>query len=135
MKNKALKRAQRGARKYYREGLFQKAGNAPGVRIGKLSDLGKVGCKAVSDVKTTDDIEESLSRAGLIQLCKESGLTGRSGNGFEVSRKLEMLRKKNGILIINAVECDPGLVTDSWLYRNRKYHIEQGARLLKEALF
>jgi len=133
-KNKALRRAQKGAREYYKERLFQKAANAPKVRIGKLADLNHVGYKVISDVELADDIKGSLSRDELIQLCKESCLTGRSGNGFEVSRKMEKLHKNNGILIINAVECDPGLVTDSWLYRNKKYHIEQGAKLLKEAL-
>lgn len=133
-KNKALKRAQKGTRKYYRERLFQKAVNAPKVQIGKLSDLNNVGYKVISDVELADDIKVGLSRTELIQLCKESSLTGRSGNGFEVLRKIEMLYKNDGILIINAVECDPGLVTDSWLYRNKKYYIEQGAKLLKEAL-
>lgn len=133
-KNKALKRAQKGTRKYYQERLFQKSVNAPKVRMGKLADLNNVGYKVISDVELADDINVSLSRDELIQLCKESRLTGRSGNGFEVSRKIEMFQKNNGILIINAVECDPGLVTDSWLYRNKKYYIEQGAKLLKEAL-
>ena len=120
-KNKSLKRAQKGTRKYYQERLFPKAVNVPKPRIGKLSDLNNVGYKVFSDVELADDIKESLSRDELIQLCKESSLTGRSGNGFEVSRKIEMFQKDNGILIINAVECDPGLVTDSWLYRNKKY--------------
>lgn len=132
-KNKALKQAQKGSRKYYQERLFQKAANAPKAKIGKLSDLKNVTYDVISDVELSDNINVSLSRAELIQLCKESGLTGRSGNGFEVSRKIESL-DNNGILIINAVECDPGLVTDSWLYRNKKDYIEKGALLLKETL-
>lgn len=133
-KSIALKRAQKGTRKYYKERLFQKAVNAPKTKVGKLSDLNNVEYKVVSDVELAGDINVSLSRTELIQVCKESSLTGRSGNGFEVSRKIERLHKNNGILIINAVECDPGLVTDSWLYRNKKYYIEQGAKLLKETL-
>ena len=133
-KNKALKRAQKGTRKYYQERLFQKSVNAPKVRMGKLADLNNVGYEVISDVELVGDINVCLSRDELIKLCKENHLTGRSGNGFEVSRKIEMLHKNNGILIINAVECDTGLVTDSWLYKNKKFYIEQGAKLLKEAL-
>jgi len=133
-KNKALKRTQKGTRKYYQERLFQKSVNDLKVRIGKLADLNNVGYKVISDVELAGNINVCLSRDELIQLCKESSLTGRSGNGFEVARKIEMLHKNSGILIINAVECDPGLVTDSWLYKNKKFYIEQGAKLLKEAL-
>lgn len=133
-KNKALKRTQKGTRKYYQERLFQKSVNDLKVRIGKLADLNNVGYKVISDMELAGNINVCLSRDELIQLCKESSLTGRSGNGFEVARKIEMLHKNSGILIINAVECDPGLVTDSWLYKNKKFYIEQGAKLLKEAL-
>lgn len=133
-KNKALKRTQKSTRKYYQERLFQKSVNDLKVRIGKLADLNNVGYKVISDVELAGNINVCLSRDELIQLCKESSLTGRSGSGFEVARKIEMLHKNSGILIINAVECDPGLVTDSWLYKNKKFYIEQGAKLLKEAL-
>ena len=59
-KNKSLKRAQKGTRKYYQERLFPKAVNVPKPRIGKLSDLNNVGYKVFSDVELADDIKESL---------------------------------------------------------------------------
>ena len=133
-KNKKMKRAQKCSRKYYGEKLLRKDVKAPKLRIGKISDLNSVEYQVVSDIDLLGYIEVELSRTELIQLCKDSKLTGRSGNGFEVARKLEMLCEANGILIINAVECDPGLVTDSWLYRNKRTEIEDGARLLKKAL-
>jgi Zn-dependent membrane protease YugP len=51
-----------------------------------------------------------LSRDELIQLCKESSLTGRSGNGFEVARKI---LDSNGLKDIHVVEV-PGNLTDHY---------------------
>lgn len=134
-KNKALKTAQKKARKYYQEKIFVNSPNAPKSKIRKLADLEKVDYKAVSDIELSENKQKAqLSRDELIALCKEVGLTGRSGNGFDVSRKLEAFHKNGGTLIINAVECDPGLVTDSWLYRNKQSSIQQGAMIIKDAL-
>ena len=134
-KNNALKLAQKKARKYYQEKLFMKAPNATRSIIRKLADLEQVDYRAFSDIELSEGKKEvQLSKEELIELCRESGLTGRSGNGFSVSRKLEAFNKDSGILIINAVECDPGLVTDSWLYRNKQSLIQQGAMIIKNAL-
>lgn len=134
-KNNALKIAQKKARKYYQEKISVKAPNATKSKIRKLADLGKVDYKAISNIELSEKKKEvQLSKEELIALCREGGLTGRSGNGFDVSRKLEAFYKDSGTLIINAVECDPGLVTDSWLYRNKQSFIQQGARIIKNAL-
>ena len=133
-RNKGLKRVQRKSRRYYQEKLFQKAGNAPKARIGKFCDLSRIEYKIISDTEFQGMKKVKLPKEELIHLCEKSSLTGRSGNGFLVSKKLEALHKRAGILIINAVECDPGLATDSWLYRNRREWIEYGAELLKDAL-
>lgn len=134
-KNRNLKNVQKKARKYYQEKIFTKAPNATGTKIRKLADLEHVDYKVFSDAELLEKEKEvCLSREGLIALCRESGLTGRSGNGFAVSRKLEAFHKDGGTLIINAVECDPGLVTDSWLYRNKQSYIQQGAMVIKNAL-
>lgn len=134
-KNKALKTAQKKARKYYQEKIFINSPYAPKSKIRKLADLDKVDYKAVSDIELSENKKEvQLSRDELIALCKEVGLAGRSGNGFDVSRKLEAFQENSGTLIINAVECDPGLVTDSWLYRNKQSFIQQGAMIIKNAL-
>lgn len=134
-KNNALKIAQKKARKYYQEKIIMKAPNATKLKIRKLADLGKVDYIAISNIELLEKKKEvQLSKEELIALCREGGLTGRSGNGFDVSRKLEAFHKKSGTLIINAVECDPGLVTDSWLYRNKQSFIQQGATIIKNAL-
>lgn len=134
-KNNALKIAQKKARKYYQEKIIMKTPNSTKLKIRKLADLGKVDYKVISDIELLEKKEELyLSKEELIALCREGGLTGRSGNGFDVSRKLEAFHKERGTLIINAVECDPGLVTDSWLYRNKQSFIQKGAMIIKNAL-
>lgn len=134
-KNNALKISQKKARKYYQEKIFTSAPNVTKSKIRKLVDLRQVDYKVISDIELLEKKKEvQLSKEELIKLCREGGLTGRSGNGFDVSRKLEAFHKDGGTLIINAVECDPGLVTDSWLYRNKQSFIQQGAMIIKNAL-
>lgn len=133
--NNALKTAQKKARKYYQEKLFMKAPNATKLKIRKLADLEQVDYKTISNIELLEKKKDAqLSKEELIELCRQGRLTGRSGNGFEVSKKLEAFHKDSGTLIINAVECDPGLVTDSWLYRNKQSFIQQGAMIIKNAL-
>lgn len=134
-KNKALRVVQKKARKYYQEKLFMKAPNTITAKIRKLADLEQVDYKVISNIDLPQQKNEvQLSKEELITLCRKGELTGRSGNGFEVSKKLAAFHKNHGVLIINAVECDPGLVTDSWLYRNKQNALQKGARILKNAL-
>ena len=134
-KVKAIRRVQKNARKYYQEKLFSKDSNAPRTKLRKFVDLSGAGYKNLSGMELPVKPEVSkVTKEELVELVKKAGLTGRSGNGFLVYRKLEAMKKKGGILIINAVECDPGLVTDSWIYRNRLAQVKQGAEMIKNAL-
>jgi len=134
-KNKALKVAQKKAGKYYQEKLFLKAPNAPTAKIRKFADLEQIEYTVISNLDLSETEKKvPLSKEELMKLCKEGALTGRSGNGFDVAKKIEAFHKNNGILIINAVECDPGLVTDSWLYRNKQNLLQEGAQIIKNAL-
>lgn len=134
-KNKALKNAQKSARKYYQEKLFDRASGVTKTKLRKLADLSQVQYKRISDIELSNQTEAvKLSKEALIELCKKGGLTGRSGNGFEVAKKLEAFPKSGGTLLINGAECDPGLVTDSWLYRKKQNFILQGALTMQHAL-
>lgn len=73
------------------------------------------------DTKQYAFSDMDISAEKLIEMCKGAFLTGMSGNGFPVFRKLETFCKANTrekTLIINAVECEPGLVHDQWLIEN-----------------
>lgn len=131
-----LKQAQRKTRKHYQEKLFENAKNAPKAKIRKIADLDGISFAEyrISNNKTEKISVPILSKDQLIELCKKVELTGRSGNGFPTYKKLESFQADNGLLIINAVECDPGLVHDAWIYQNRMDKVLKGVKLLKKSL-
>lgn len=69
----------------------------------------------------------------LIEACKEAGLTGMSGNGFPVYQKLEGFLQSDASskhIIINGVECEPGLIHDQWLIDHHLDVIVKAAGIL-----
>lgn len=135
-KNQKLKRAQRKSRKHYQRKMFEKVSNVPKAKIRKLAELDEILFEEYKIVenKANGISLPALSKEQLIGLCKRVELTGRSGNGFPTYRKLESFQEKNGLLIINAVECDPGLVHDAWIYKNRMDEVLEGVKLIKHSL-
>lgn len=79
-----------------------------------------------------------IPKETLLGTLKESQLLGYGGAGYPVAEKLEellsSLEGREGILIINAMECDPGLRHDAWLLREQADELSQIAGLLKESL-
>jgi Na+-translocating ferredoxin:NAD+ oxidoreductase RnfC subunit len=64
-------------------------------------------------------------------------ISGLGGGGFPADKKLQAILKSGAInkyLIINGVECDPGLLHDAWLIKNRLPELEAGIKLLAEAI-
>lgn len=139
--NKNMKRAQKIAKKYYKDKVFSKEsfvkknGEIKAV-IKKVVDINLIGSKDLTNYSKVTNIEnnQSLTRKNLIELCESLSLTGRSGNGFLVADKLKAYQSQKGILLINGVECDPGLIHDAWLYRNQLAKVQQGAGILQKAL-
>lgn len=131
-----LKQAQRKTRKHYQEKIFENVKNAPKAKIRKIADLDGISFAEyrISNNKTEKISVPILSKNQLIELCKKVELTGRSGNGFPTYKKLESFQAGNCLLIINAVECDPGLVHDTWIYQNRMDEVLEGVKLLKKSL-
>lgn len=76
------------------------------------------------------DLMEVTTKEQLVQVCRDVNLKGRSGNNFKTGDKLEKFNCEEGILLINGVECDPGLVHDGWIYRNHLSKVNEGARIL-----
>ncbi len=74
--------------------------------------------------------EVSLDR--ILELLESTGLTGMSGNGFPVKKKLELLLQypSQKYLLINGVECEPGLLHDEWILENHREEISRGIELL-----
>lgn len=127
--NKKIKSAQKLAKKYYGEKMFERV-SAPKAKIRKIADI--------TDISYLDLCGDSDTKGGvlieskdtLIALCRENMLEGRSGNRFKTADKLENFKTPGGILIVNAVECDPGLLHDAWIYRNRAEDVVRGINIL-----
>lgn len=89
------------------------------------------------DTKQYAFSDMDISAEKLIEMCKGASLTGMSGNGFPVFRKLETFCKANTrekTIIINAVECEPGLVHDQWLIENYFEEVIKSASWLAEII-
>lgn len=82
--------------------------------------------------------EEAVEKNKLLERIKDSGLTGMSGNGFLVAKKIQsFLTSPNNstrTIIVNGAECEPGLLHDAWLIRHKSDIIIEGLELLKELL-
>lgn len=73
----------------------------------------------------------------ILELIKFSGVFGMGGAGFPTIRKVETVIRANApqkYLIINGVECDPGLIHDKWLMMNHVDEISTGVELLKKCI-
>lgn len=90
-----------------------------------------------------DNFPNKISEDVLLSSIKKSELRGMGGAGYPVfdklSKVLESSKSENAtlsspILIINAVECDPGLQHDNWIIENRMQQLQEIISLLKETL-
>lgn len=69
----------------------------------------------------------------ILRRIETNGVFGMGGAAFPTIRKIRTLidsRADRRYLIINGVECDPGLLHDRWLLCNRADEIFQGIRLI-----
>lgn len=76
----------------------------------------------------------NLSGKQIIDRMKRNDVFGMGGAAFPAHRKLEGVINSSSekkYLIINGVECDPGLMHDDWLLHNRREDIRKGVELLQ----
>lgn len=70
---------------------------------------------------------------GFLQCIDAASLVGLSGGGFPAAIKIGAAAAapaKDKYLIVNAVACDPGLLHDDWILKNRWKEIEAGIAAL-----
>jgi ferredoxin len=82
------------------------------------------------------NIISSLSPEIILARIADANINGRGGAAFLTSVKIHSFLSSSSsrkILIVNAVECDPGLVHDKWLLLNRGKEIAEGIVLLMRA--
>ncbi|HWR60410.1 MAG TPA: RnfABCDGE type electron transport complex subunit D, partial [Clostridia bacterium] len=76
---------------------------------------------------------ELPDRENILEQIRKNEVFGMGGGGFPLAGKLEAVIKsgaKEKYIIINAVECDPGLLHDKWLMKNKPSEIAKGAAAL-----
>lgn len=76
---------------------------------------------------------KDLSAQSIMERIEGNGVFGMGGAGFPTVNKLEAFIKsgsKEKYMIINGMECDPGLVHDKWLIQNRQAEIGKGIEVL-----
>jgi Na+-translocating ferredoxin:NAD+ oxidoreductase RnfD subunit/ferredoxin len=77
--------------------------------------------------------EESLSVEAVLERIRDAGVFGMGGAAFSTYRKLDAVRESSAAakyLLINAVECDPGLIHDQWLMRTFPQEINRGVAIV-----
>ena len=82
-------------------------------------------------------LASGISREELYGSLEHHDLRGYGGAGFPAARKLEAAERHadHGMtLIINGVECDPGLLHDAWILEYRKRELEAVISILQHSL-
>ncbi len=76
------------------------------------------------------------SRAQILSAMKANNLRGFGGAGFAMADKLETVLNSGNpepVLVINGVECDPGLYHDKWILENKQKELERVSGILHSA--
>lgn len=80
---------------------------------------------------------QRLTAQVILERMKDNEVVGLGGAAFPTHVKVRTVmdaRVEEKVLIINAVECDPGLVHDAWMLRNYSEEVYQGVQLLCECI-
>lgn len=133
---KTLKR--RKSMEQVQKASFRQYGRGHGAvvkaRLGKLAGIsGQEATKPSSKSVRIPD----LSQEELLGIIRESRLTGMSGNDFPTAEKLESFiknKREDSLLVVNAVECEPGLLHDEWLLEQYPDEIIAGIQILCKTL-
>lgn len=108
----------------------------PGLRIkAPLAPLkaGKEMLDLTESPPCKEENAEGLKAESILERIGSNEVFGMGGAGFPTLGKLETVIKsgaKEKYLIINGMECDPGLIHDKWLIRNRQDDIAKGIGVL-----
>lgn len=130
--NVESKKCQRNAKREYIKGSRTVSKNYIGKVIRLTSE------EVVGEKKRNISLKKSTpNKEQMIRMLHEARLLGQSGSGFLVAEKLRSFANTSGkykVLIVNAAECDPGLLHDEWLLRNKAEEIAKGIEYITLAL-
>ncbi len=80
---------------------------------------------------------EDMKAEYILESIGRNDVFGMGGAGFPTISKIETVIKsgaKDKYLIINGMECDPGLIHDKWLMQNRQTEIAKGITVLSKVI-
>ncbi|MBE6063767.1 MAG: 4Fe-4S dicluster domain-containing protein [Clostridium butyricum] len=128
--NKRVKKVQKESKKSYK----YKRSRYVKAKLSKLvKETGYLDMVGESKEKNINTIDKK----DLLLEIEKAQLTGMSGNGFPTYKKLKAVLEsssENRVVIINGAECDPGLIHDEWLIRNRLDDIILGSKLISDMI-
>lgn len=128
--NKILKNNQKKANSFYGKGKSK----VLKAKLNKIVPLDNIKCIELAEKKEFN-IKDIVNIDQLINLCDEHNMVGLSGDGAMVSIKLNAIKEcKDKILLVNAVECDPGLIQDHYLLNNKQTEIINGINKLNKII-
>lgn len=132
--NENLKQIQKAYKKQHRH----IKGRSPKARLSKLVVLrSENNFYDLSNKQVIQKAPESLTIEALLLEIREKGINGLSGSGFPTDKKMRAVLEAKGrekVLIINGVACDPGLLHDDWLVKNKLEQIEQAVTLINQCM-
>jgi Na+-translocating ferredoxin:NAD+ oxidoreductase RnfD subunit len=96
------------------------------LKLGKAVTTGGYGIELIDLVRTEEPVPideriiADMTDSDILNKIKECEVYGMGGAAFPTGRKLQTLiaSKEEKYLIVNGVECDPGLHQDAWLLRH-----------------
>lgn len=122
----ALDSFSRKNNRIYLSGLNLKPAVASARRSMELADLS-------GKPASVDCSPQYLSRENIMERIRDNEVFGMGGGGFPLADKLDTVLRsgsKEKYIIINAMECDPGLFHDKWLMKNKASEIAKGTIVL-----
>ncbi len=132
-KNEAIKNIIKQGKKVYRKGNRRVLKSY----IGKVTHIASMELLGTENRVDKPVNKEQVTGELFLQKMEASGLVGMGGGCFPVIEKIHaflLSDEENKRIIINAVECEPGLNHDEWLLYNRKDEIVAGIGYIQNAL-
>lgn len=109
-------------------------------KIGKVIENDEnrfIDCSADYEEMKPDFSLDNYLPEEIIEKIAEREIIGLSGGGFPTDKKIQAaLDAKTSLkyLVVNAVECDPGLIHDKYLLSKYKDEIDKGIEILKKCI-
>ncbi len=123
--------------RYSTKGIVNRGLSFKNNRIKALSDELMLSDGLIEEQYLALDALEEPSTSEVLERVSKSGVVGLGGGGFPTYKKIETVldsQVNQKHLIINGVECDPGLIHDKWLMRRRSEGISKGIGILKRLI-